>query len=382
MIKKKIRLQAAHLIIYISSRIKQTLKILDKYIIGKYLGTFFFCIALIIVILIVFDVSEKLDDFLGKKAPINEIVLKYYLNFIPYFINLFSPLFIFISVIFFTAQMASRVEIIAILNAGVSYKRLLRPYMFASTIVAVLSWVLGNFIIPNANVTRLAFENKYIRVPYRLETRNIHRQIRPGEFIYFERYDNIDKQGYLFTLEKIENKKLVFKISADIAKWDSVKTVRRLENYAIRRINGLSETLQTGSYMDTTFGFRHEEFARRMNYIEAMDYNQLHAFIKEQELRGSEAVKFSYIELYRRTSYPFATFILTVIGVSIASRKVRGGIGLQLVAGVLLSFTYILFMQISTTFATNSNFPPLLAVWIPNFFYALISIYFLRTAQK
>ena len=184
------------------------MKILDKYIIKKYLGTFFYCIALIIVILIVFDVSEKLDDFLGKKAPLFEIVFKYYLNFIPYFINLFSPLFIFISVIFFTAQMANRVEIIAILNAGVSYRRLLMPYMVASSIIALLSWILGNFIIPNANVTRLAFENKYIRVPYRLETRNIHRQIKPGEYIYFERYDNIQKEGYMFTLEKIVDRKL------------------------------------------------------------------------------------------------------------------------------------------------------------------------------
>lgn len=358
------------------------MKILDQYIIRKFLGTFFYCIALIIIILIVFDISEKLDDFLLKKAPLKEIVFAYYLNFIPFFINLFSPLFIFISVIFFTSQMASRVEVIAILNAGVSYRRFLQPYMFSSTIIAILSWILGNFIIPQANVTRLAFENKYIRSPYRIETRNIHRQIKPGEFIYFERYDNLSKQGYQFTYEKIENRQLVYKITAEVARWDSIKFQWKLENYSIRTIHNLDETLTTGLRLDTVFGFKHEEFARRINYIEAMDYSELRNYIHEQTLRGSEAVKFSYIELYKRTSYPFATFILTIIGVSIASRKVRGGIGLQLVAGVLLSFTYILFMQISTTFATNSNFSPLLAVWIPNFFYCLIAVAFLRTAQK
>lgn len=358
------------------------IKILDRYIIRKFLGTFFFALALIISIAIVFDISEKIDDFLEKDAPLRSIVFDYYLNFIPYFGNLFSPLFVFISVIFFTSRMAGQTEVIAILSSGVSFRRLLMPYLAAAAILAALSLYLNNYVIPHSTSERLAFEYKYLKNPFVYRNRNVHRQIAPGQFIYFESYNNIDRVGYQFSFEKIEKGKLSVKILSERIYWDSLKNKWTLENYFIRNIAGMQEQIRNGFRMDTVFAFRPEEFSRRTNFIETMDTPELNAYIKSEIMRGSEEVPFYLIEKHRRLSFPFATFILTLIGVSISSRKVRGGIGMQLGAGLLLSFAYILFMQVSQTFATNGSLPAWLAVWIPNIIFALIALYLLRKAAR
>ena len=357
-------------------------KIIDRYIIKKFLGTFLFAIALIVAVSVVFDISEKIDDFLERKAPLQAIVFDYYLNFIPYFANLFSPLFVFISVIFFTSKMAGQTEIIAILNSGISFNRFLRPYIISATVIAIASFYLNNWVIPHANLVRLQFENIYIKNPYVYRGRNIHRQIKPGEFVYFESYDNKANTGFMFSIEKFEGGKLVTKLMADRITWDSLAQKWSIENYTIRNINGMTEELKKGVRLDTTLSIHPSEFNRRMNFIEAMDFSELNNYIKEEKQRGSEVIPFYEVEKYRRTSYPFATFILTLIGVAISSKKVRGGIGLQLGAGILLSFTYIMFMQVSTTFATNGNVPAVVAVWIPNLVYAFIAIYLLRKAPK
>lgn len=358
------------------------MKKLDLYIVRKFLGTFIYAIALIVVIAVVFDVSEKLDDFFDAKVSFSQIAFDYYLNFIPYFINLFSPLFIFISVIFFTAQMASRTEIIAILNAGVSFRRFMMPYIFCSALLALFSFFLGSYIIPKANERRLAFENKFIRNPYEFRSHNIHRQLAPGEFIYFESYSNREKMGYLFTLEKIKEKKIVYKLSADRAVWDSVGNKWLLENYFERSIGSHAEKFRQGLRLDTVLAFTHAEFDTRDNVIETMSPRELDKYIEEQKLKGTGKIVFAEIKKNERISYPFAAFVLTIIGVSIANRKIRGGIGLQLVAGILLSFSYIMFMQISTTFAIKSNLPAALAVWIPNMIYVVIALWIVRFAQK
>ncbi|HMT30715.1 MAG TPA: LptF/LptG family permease [Bacteroidia bacterium] len=358
------------------------IKIIDWYIIRKFLTTFFFALGLIILIAIVFDVSEKIDDFLEKKAPLESIVFDYYLNFIPYFANLFSPLFIFISVIFFTSKMASQTEIVAILSSGVSFRRMLAPYMVVAAILAALSFYLNGWVIPHSNKTRLAFENTYIKNPYVLKSRNIHRQIFPGQFIYFESYNTIDNIGFRFSFERFDKGELVYKLSSERLVWDTSDGHWRAENYMIREITGLTESTREGLHFDTTFSFTAEEFNRREIFIQAMDNKELNAHIDEKKMRGAEGLQFDEVEKYRRSSYPFATFILTLIGVSLSSRKVRGGIGIQIGVGILLSFTYILFMQVSTTFATNGNFPAMLAVWIPNIAYAGIAIILLRTAPK
>lgn len=358
------------------------IKILDLYIIRKFLGTFLFSIALIVAIAVVFDISEKVDDFIERHAPLKTIIFDYYLNFIPYFANLFSPLFVFISVIFFTSKMAGQTEIIAILNSGISFNRFLRPYIIAATVIAIASFYLNNWVIPHANKGRLAFENIYIKNPYVYSNRNIHRQLKPGQYLYFESYDNKANTGFLFSIENFENGQMKSKLMADRISWNPGTKTWTLENYTIRYIDGMHEQLIRGVRKDTTLAINPEEFNRRLNFIETMDFGELNSFIKEEKLRGSETVPFYEVEKYRRTSYPFATFILTIIGVSISSKKVRGGIGLQLGAGILLSFTYIMFMQVSTTFATNGNLPALIAVWIPNILYAAIAVYMLRKAPK
>lgn len=329
-----------------------------------------------------FDISEKVDDFIERNAPLKAIAFDYYLNFIPYFANLFSPLFVFISVIFFTSKMAGQTEIIAILNSGISFNRFLRPYIISATVIAIASFYLNNWVIPHANLVRLQFENIYIKNPYVYRGRNIHRQIKPGEFVYFESYDNKANTGFMFSIEKFEGGKLVTKLMADRITWDSLTQKWSIENYTIRNINGMTEELKKGVRLDTILSIHPSEFNRRMNFIEAMDFSELNNYIKEEKQRGSEVIPFYEVEKYRRTSYPFATFILTLIGVAISSKKVRGGIGLQLGAGILLSFTYIMFMQVSTTFATNGNVPAVVAVWIPNLVYAFIAIYLLRKAPK
>ncbi len=358
------------------------IKILDRYIIIKFLTTFFFALGLIILIAIVFDVSEKIDDFLEKKAPLHSIVFDYYLNFIPYFANLFSPLFIFISVIFFTSKMAGQTEIVAILSSGVSFRRLIAPYMVVAALLAGLSFYLNGYVIPHSNKDRLAFENTYIKNPYVLKSRNIHRQIFPGQFIYFESYNTIDKLGFRFSFEKFNETGLVYKLQSDRLVWDTTGNKWRAENYMIREMNGMKETIRKGMRFDTTFSFTPEEFSRRENNIIAMDNFELNAYIADKKMRGAEGLQFDQVEKHRRIAYPFATFVLTLIGVSLSSRKVRGGIGIQIGAGILLSFTYIMFMQVSTTFATNGNVPAIIAVWIPNMVYMVIAAILIRNAPK
>ena len=362
---------------------KIKVKILDIYIIRKFIGTFIFSLGLIVLIAIVFDISEKIDDFLEREAPIRAIVFDYYLNFIPFFGNLFSPLFIFISVIFFTSRMAGNTEVIAIFASGISYARFLRPYAIAAFILASLSFYLNNWVLPHSNVKRTAFELKYIKNPFVYRHRNVHRQIQPGQYIYFESYNNIDKIGYQFSFEKIENGKLTYKLLSDRIIWDTLKNKWTIENYFIRKIDSTSEKIETGFHLDTTFVFKPVDFERRVDYaVETMDFQELNKFIAEEKMRGSDELVFYLLEKHKRFSYPFATFILTLIGVSLSSRKVRGGIGVQLGAGIFLSFTYIMFMQVSTTFATNGNAPPMLAVWIPNILFSFVALFLLRKRMK
>jgi lipopolysaccharide export system permease protein len=357
-------------------------KRIDWYIIKKYLGTFFLAIALIISISIIFDISENIDDFITKKAPLKAIVFDYYLNFIPYFANLFSSLFTFIAVIFFTSKMAYNSEIIAITASGVSYKRLMRPYMIAAGFIALLSWVLGNFVIPRATDARVNFRNRYIKNEFINTDKNIHRQLEPGVYIYMYEYNTRQDVGYQFALERFVNKRLVSKLMADNIKWDREKKKWIINKYYIRNLSGPVETITTGTVKDTTLKMSPSDFGQQNDRQETMDYGQLNHFIKDLKLRGVDNVSRYEKEKYQRTSGPISTFILTIIGVSLASRKVRGGMGLHLGLGLFLSFTYIMFMQVSTIFAYKAGFNTLLAVWLPNMVYALIAAaLYLRAAK-
>jgi lipopolysaccharide export system permease protein len=358
------------------------MKILDLYIIRKFLGTFFFSMTLIILIVVVFDISEKIDDFIGKEAPFKAIVVDYYFNFIPYFVNLFSPLFTFITVILFTSKMATRTEIVAILSSGISYTRLLFPYMLSSVVIAILSLYLNNFIIPHATKKRIQFEDQYVRNEFYNRDRNIHKQISPNNYIYLESYSTMDNTGFKFSIEKFNERQLNYKLMAEKIVWDSTKNCWSINNYYIREIDGSNERITKGTKLDTVLSFTPKEFGRKDNTIETMDYNELNEYIATEHMKGSDNIELYEIEKYRRISFPFATFILTLIGVSIASRKIRGGIGMHIGLGIFISFTFIMFMQVSTTFAAGGLVSPLVAVWIPNFIFTFLALYLLKIAQK
>lgn len=341
-----------------------------------------YAIILVVLIAVIFDISEKLDDFLKRDAPINAIFFDYYLNFIPYFVNLFSPLFIFIAVVFFTSRLAQQTEIIAIINSGVSFWRLMRPYFITAAMLAVFSFWLNNFILPHANRDRLEFENTYINGLKGFTERNIHRQTAPGESIYFQSFNNRDNRGYRFTLEKFQNSQLVFKLSAETCQWDSLKNKWTLKNYKEHKFNGMDEKIRVGRVMDTTININPAEFRRRVTNVQTLNYFELNDFIIQEEKRGGGDVEFYKVEKYMRTSMPFASFILTLIGVALSSRKIRGGIGVNLAFGFVISFAYIMFMQVSSTFATNGSLHPMLAVWIPNITFSILAIYLAIKAPK
>lgn len=362
---------------------KWKLTIIDYYIIRKFLGTFFFTLLLIIAIAVIFDLSEKLDDFLSKHATFKQIVFDYYLNFIPYFAVLFSSLFTFISVIFFTSKMAYNTEIIAILNGGTSFRRLLYPFFISALLISSFSFLLSNFVIPKANAKRFAFEERYIHShPYDFNKRNIHKQIEPGVFIYMESYNNIIGEGRLFSMERFKGVKLEYKLMSDFIRWDSISNKWIIHHYYIRTFDGQKEIITSGPLMEMKLNLDPKEFKRRENFVEAMNLSELNRYIRTLRLQGADNVTNYIIEREKRVAFPFSTFILTMIGVTLSSRKVRGGIGVHIGVGMTLSFTYILFMQFSSQFAISGTLSPLLAAWIPNIIFALISVYLYRIAPK
>ena len=347
------------------------MKILDWYIIRKFLGTYLFAIALILAITIMFDINEKLDSFL--KAPLRATVFDYFLNFLPYFANQFSPLFTFIAVIFFTSKLADNSEIIAMLSTGMSYRRLLRPYLISATVIACATFVLSAYIIPPANVKRIDYTNTYVknkRVDYGT---NIQLQVAKGEIAYMSRYDNNQKTGYKFSLESFKDKKLVSRLTAQTIRYDTLHnwTVR---DYMIRTFDGRSEKITRGSRLDTVIPIEPRDFLISKNDSETMTTPELREYIANQKKRGVANIKTFEIENHRRYAMTAAAFILTVIGMSLSSRKVKGGMGVNIGIGLVLSFSYILFMTVTSTFAVSGMTSPFVAMWIPNFIYAIIGI--------
>ncbi len=356
--------------------------IIDKYIIKKFIGTYFFAILLIIGIVIIFDISEKIDDFVDKEAPLKEIIFNYYSNFIPYFMNMFSPLFVFITVIFFTSKLAANSEIVAILAGGISFRRMLYPYFISAAAIAAFSLVLNLFVIPPANKGRLDFENKYIKKKFQNTNRNMHYQISPGTFLYAESFATWNNRADKFTLETIEDGKIISKLSADNAIWDSTKMCWKLNNYHWRKFIGNSETIRTGKSLDTAIVITVDDFYRRKNVVETLNFIELNELIDTQRLRGDQMVKYALIEKHTRFALPFSAFILTLIGVSLSSQKRRGGIGMNIGIGIALSFSYILFLRFSQMFVHTDTLPPGIALWLPNFIYAIVAVFLYRIAPK
>ena len=331
----------------------------------------------------VFDLSEKIDDFIEKGAPLEAIVFDYYKNFIPYFVNLFTPLFVFISVIFFTSKMAYNTEIIAILSSGVSFRRMMFPYFLGALIISMFSFYLSGYVIPPANRVRLHFENKYVKNRRETGAKNMHMEIEPGVFVYMGNYYSYNDRGEYFDLERFDGKKLKLKLSARSIKYDTLDGKWILRNYTKRELlDDEHEITTVGLKMDTVLDIKPSDFKEERNYYEMMTNAQLNDYIAEQRRRGVGNIEEFLIEKYKRLASPFVVFILTLIGVSLASRKVRGGMGLHIGIGITLSFAYIMFMTLSTTFAVSGDMSPLLAVWLPNIIFSIIGIYLYVKAPK
>lgn len=360
-------------------------KRLDRYIVAKFMGTFFVALLLIIGIVIIFDISEKVDDFVQRSAPLHAIIFDYYMNFIPYFINMFSPLFVFITVIFFTSRLAANSEIVAILSCGISFHRMVVPYVFSATIIALLSLSMNLWVIPKANVQRNEFESKYIRGhSNQTADKNVHYQLSPGQFVTVESFSKWNNTAYGFTLETIKDNKLVSQLHAETAVWDSTASAWKLKKYYIRDFEDgvLQDNVRTGAVADTVISLSITDFYRKKSTVENLTQKELKELIAVQKLRGDANVMYSEIELHNRYSLPFSAFILTIMGLALSSRKKRGGIGWNLAIGIALSFSYILFMRFSQMFVYTGLMPPGLAIWLPNMIYAVIAAVLYRIAPK
>jgi lipopolysaccharide export system permease protein len=357
------------------------IKLIDWYIIKKYLGTFVFTLGIFTVITVVFDISEKLDDFLKNNVTLYSIVFQYYAGFIPFYLNFLSPLINFIAVIFFTAKMADQTEIVPILCGGASFNRFLRPYLIASTIIFLVSMGFNLFIIPETNRLMTTFENTYLKNHENYKG-NVHLKLDNNTYIYLESFDNSTNTGNRFSLEKFKGDSLKTKIMAERITYDSISHKWSIDSYTKRTVNGLKEKMTRGFKLDTVLDMRPIDFDARDNIYSAMNFWELNEKIKKEKIRGSGIMVNLELEKYKRWTYPFSAYVLTLIGVALSSRKVRGGVGLSLGLGILLSFVYILFIQFANVFALKGGLPPIIAVILPNLIFGLLGIYLAIKAPK
>lgn len=360
-------------------------RLIDRYIIGKFIGTYIYSIALIISISIVFDINENLAKFTTNHAPLRAIVFDYYANFVPYFANLFSPLFVFIAVIFFTSKLAGNSEIIAMMACGMSFKRLLRPYLLSAAMISLLNFYLGSYVIPKGNVVRQNFESLYKNNKKNTSASNVQLQVGKGVIAYIAQYDDIHKTGYGFSLDKFENKKLVSHMTASTLQYDTISDSKyhwKAINWKIRTLKGMREHITTGIEKDTTILMEPMDLVFSKGQQETFTSPELLDYISKQKDRGSSNVVQYEVEYHKRIASCFASFILTIIGASLSSRKRKGGMGMYIGIGMGLSFSYILLQTISATFAINADTPPLLAAWIPNIIYFFIAYYCYKKAPN
>ena len=364
---------------------RRYIKILDWYIIKKFIGHYFFSIVLIIAIAIVIDFNTNLPKYTQYHAPMRAIIFDYYANFIPYYANLFSPLFVFIAVIFFTSKLAENSEIISILAAGVSFKRLMRPYMISCILISALSFYLSAFVIPHGNVIRQNFESQYRNSKKRTTADNVQLQVDKGVIAFMQHYDNNSKRGYGFLLDKYDGKKLVSHMTAMDIQYDTISDSKyhwTVTSWKIRDMQGMREHITSGLKMDTLIQMEPADLVYSKGQQETFTSPELRDYISKQINRGSGNVVQYQVEYHKRIASSFASFILTIIGLSLASRKRKGGMGLYLGIGLALSFTYILLQTVSATFAIKADAPPMLAAWIPNMLFAIVAYLCYRKAPN
>ncbi len=361
------------------------LKKFDRYIIKQYLSTFFFTVLMITMVSIAIDFFEKVDKFLNDELTTMQILEEYYLHFIPWINGLLWPLFALISVIFFTSRLARNTEIIAVLSSGVSYNRILRPYIISASILSILLWTGNNYIIPNSSRIKFEFESKYIKKSNKKTLSNdVHFYISPNEKVYFRMFSSRDSSARSFRLERFEGTKLTYVLKTKKLSWNSTTSKWKMNNYEERFFDKSGEQLiiKKDIERDTLFPFLPDDFIRYSNQMEMMTTSELKKFIDEEQSKGINTANKYLLELYRRTSDPFTILILTIMGVSIASKKVRGGMGLHLALGIVLGAGYVILSKFAVTFVTNMNFSPLVGIWIPNIVFSIIAFYLYLNAQK
>lgn len=364
--------------------LKSRLKILDSYIIGKYLGTFIYTLSIFVVIIVIFDLSEKLDDFLGNNLTFWQVITLYYAGSIPFYVNMLSPLINFIAVIFFTAKMADQTEIVPILSGGVSFNRFLQPYFISAFIIFAVNLASNLYILPYTNTLKNSFENNYIKKNDPSSKTNIHMKLDDNTYIYIDSFDNRTKSGYRFSLDNFEGDVLTKKLISEQIKWDSLKRKWKLTNYSIRYVKGLDESMVSGitKEKDTILDMRPDDFSAYENVYENLSNQELSDKIRKEKIRGSGIWNDLLFEQYKRWFQPLSAFVLTLIGVALSSRKVRGGVGLPLGIGIVLSFLYIVLNQFAKMFSLKGGIPPLIAVLIPTLFFGLLGLYLLKKAPK
>ncbi|MCL2132266.1 MAG: LptF/LptG family permease [Lentimicrobiaceae bacterium] len=360
---------------------RSKIKILDLYIIKKFLGSFAGVIALVILIVVAVDAAENIQDFLDSKAPAWDIFLGYYCNFIPYFVNLLSPIFVFIAVIYFTSKLSRHSEIVAMLNTGMSFYRLMIPYIISAIVIGILSFYLANFLIPQTNRGLMEFKERY--GSRQIKTRNVdcHIKISANGYVYVKYWEHSSGKGYDFSYEKLEKDGVKYKLYASTIERDTVENQWILNNYVKHVYNGINETMETGVKMNSALGFDVSDFVIIRQGHSMMSYSEIRKFIKEEKAKGVEAKDYEY-EKHRRIAFPFATIILSVIGLCVSSRKSRQGVGLHLLLGLLITFSFVMLMQFAQVFATFGNFPPLWAAWTPNIIYSFLCIFLIIKTPK
>lgn len=357
-------------------------KTIDRYIIGKFIGTFFYLIFLFLAIAVIIDITEKIDDFVASDLSPWQIIKLYYIHFLPWIGLMLSPIFVFISVIFFNSRLANNSEIISMLSNGISFYRLLVPYMVSAFILTCVFFYFNHYALPKSNQKRVDFEREYINVPRETRDRNFHLQVNPDTLIFFRNYNEGDQSGYNFTMEVIKDKKLIYKLTADKIRWEGDTLGWFIQNMKERTLHNegdvILEKFEDHKYM----GFVPDDLILKIDYKEAMTTKELDKYIEKQKNSGSIGLEFYQVEKHRRTAVPVSTFVLTLIAVAMTSKKSRGGMGKNIVLGLLISGSFIIVQQFSTVFATKGNFDPMLGSWLPDIIFGIVSILLLVKAPK
>lgn len=366
------------------------MKIIDRYILKKVLSTFFFVVLILMAIITVIDITEKMDRF--SKNNLDALtVAGYYVDFLPWIAGLITPITIFIAIIYVTSRLAGHTEIISILSSGVSFQRFLLPYFIASLIVGSISFVLNGWVIPRATKSRLAFELQYFNNRYYFEARNIHLQVAPQVYLFIQNYNNVSNVGYQFSLERFENNVLVEKLTADNITWDTTKHTWTLKFWKIRQVNNIftsastdsiREFMRTGEKMDTTLAISPKDFEAQERSYEGMTTPELFEHIEKLKFRGASGVQLYEVDKQIRFAAPFTTFVLVFMGVTVSSRKSRGGTGLQIAVGFVLAFIFILFFLLTRSFAETGSMLPIVAAWTPNIIFSAVSAVLYRYTPR